>query len=158
MLRNLAAIHGGHHHVQQNQIRFELANGGQALGRPVFRANEISAASFEIQFQQARETFLVIDNQDFLFAHVVLQVLKKIVTITPPCGRFCISMVPPCSSMIFFTTVKPKPVPLPDGLVVKNGSKTFESFSSGMPVPVSSTSVTTSVSPTLNWTVSPSRT
>lgn len=56
-------------------------------------------------------------------------------------------MAPPCSSMIFRVTVKPRPVPCPVGFVVKKGSKTRESFSAGIPVPVSFTSATTTGSP-----------
>ena len=35
------------------------------------------------------------------------------------------------------------PMPIPSGLVVKNGSKTCESFSAAMPCPVSLTAIST---------------
>ena len=48
-------------------------------------------------------------------------------------------IVPPCSSTIPFTTVRPRPVPFPKSFVVKKGSNTFERISSGIPWPVSDT-------------------
>ena len=45
--------------------------------------------------------------------------------------------------MIFRDTDNPSPVPVPTGLVVKNGSNSLSSLSSGMPVPVSSICITT---------------
>ena len=52
--------------------------------------------------------------------------------------------------MIFRDTVSPKPVPLPAAFVVKNGSNTRPSLSTGTPVPVSSNSVTSTRSPARN--------
>jgi len=49
--------------------------------------------------------------------------------------------------MMVFDTVRPRPVPWPVGLVVKNGSNIFSSLSAGMPVPSSSISAATMRSP-----------
>ena len=40
-----------------------------------------------------------------------------------------------------YTMLSPRPVPLPGGLVVKNGSKTCSSTSGGMPQPLSLTAI-----------------
>ena len=55
-------------------------------------------------------------------------------------------IVPPWRSTIVFATLSPNPVPLPAGLVVKNGSKMRPTWSGGMPAP-SSRTVTVTVSP-----------
>ena len=56
-------------------------------------------------------------------------------------GWLSTAMAPSCFWMMPCTTLKPRPVPCPTGLVVKKGSKTLVSCSGGMPVPVSATSI-----------------
>ena len=41
-----------------------------------------------------------------------------------PCICGVMLMCPPCATMMLWLTARPKPVPLPPDLVVKNGSKT----------------------------------
>src|SRR5580765_4648259 len=48
-------------------------------------------------------------------------------------------MKPLCPLMTPSTVDRPSPVPLPNSLVVKNGSKILSITSAGMPLPVSST-------------------
>src|SRR5580658_6522237 len=48
-------------------------------------------------------------------------------------------MLPPLCFTIPYTVDSPSPVPLPIGLVVKNGSKTWESVAASIPCPVSLT-------------------
>ena len=49
------------------------------------------------------------------------------------------SMLPPWAVTIPCTTASPSPVPMPAGLVVKNGSKTRSSVAASIPLPVSLT-------------------
>src|SRR5262249_1158561 len=139
--------------VQQHQVRFELTRRLDGVFRPVFDAHFVLLGLLEVELEQRGEAFLVVNQQDaFLSAHVVsFACLKRRVTRTPPSGRLRMTMAPPCSSTIFFDTGRPSPVPSPAGLVVKNGSKIFARFSSGMPLPVSSTSAATTFSPTHRW-------
>ena len=57
-------------------------------------------------------------------------------TFVPAFTPLAIAIVPPFRSTNFFA--RGKPIPVPWGLVVKNGSKTRSRFSAGMPSPVSS--------------------
>ena len=52
-------------------------------------------------------------------------------------------MKPPDCLTMPNTVERPRPVPLPTSLVVKNGSKILSITSGGMPVPVSDTSIST---------------
>ena len=52
------------------------------------------------------------------------------------------AMAPPMLVTISWQTARPRPVPRPMGLVVKNGSKMRVRFSGGIPAPVSCTSMT----------------
>ena len=57
-----------------------------------------------------------------------------------PCpGVLSTVIAPPCSVMMPCTTARPKPVPSPTSLVVKNGSKMRSRTSGAMPCPVSRT-------------------
>jgi hypothetical protein len=57
-----------------------------------------------------------------------------------PCSRMlCTSMAPPASATMAYTNDRPRPVPRPTSLVVKNGSKMRESVAASMPDPLSST-------------------
>ena len=62
---------------------------------------------------------------------------RKNVTSVPRPGSLSIRSAPPAASAKPCAWLSPSPVPWPGGLVVKNGSKTRPSTSSGMPVPVS---------------------
>jgi len=55
------------------------------------------------------------------------------VTEVPSLGALLMAMEPPCSSMIFFTVARPRPVPA--RFVVKNGSNTLSTISAGIGAP-----------------------
>src|SRR5271156_3452217 len=57
--------------------------------------------------------------------------------VAPPLLLFSAQNRPPCASMIVRETGKPMPIPF--GLVVKKGSKTWASLSAGKALPVSLT-------------------
>src|SRR5262249_43651729 len=63
--------------------------------------------------------------------------------IAPPSARFSAYSRPPCWPTMPYETDRPRPLPSPGPLVVKNGSKMRESTCAAMPGPVSSTSITT---------------
>ena len=59
-------------------------------------------------------------------------------------GSVSTSKLPPCClTMMSKLSDRPRPVPSPAGLVVKNGSKIFARTASGMPVPLSRTRIST---------------
>ena len=63
-------------------------------------------------------------------------------TVVPCPGLLRMVAVPPDCLAKPYTWLKPRPVPLPTPLVVKNGSNTRGSVSGGMPAPVSVSSIT----------------
>lgn len=65
--------------------------------------------------------------------HQLLPTGRQMVKVVPCSGSLSTSIVPLCSSMMPFTTVRPKPVPFPNSLVVKNGSNTLAITSRGIP-------------------------
>ena len=62
--------------------------------------------------------------------------------LVPEPGSLLSRTVPPDCCAIPYTWLNPSPVPLPIGLVVKNGSNTRSSRCGGMPGPVSLTVIT----------------
>ena len=61
------------------------------------------------------------------------------VKVVPSPIRLSTPISPLCSLTMPYETDRPSPVPLPTGLVVKNGSKILLTTSGGMPLPVSAT-------------------
>src|SRR5688572_12601709 len=150
--RHFVADHSRHDDVQEHEVRAKLPGGAERIIRPVFNANFVLGPLFEVQFEEAGETNLIIHDQNaFLFHDNSCSALRVMVARAPPRAPAHNWIVPPCKSTICLLTGKPSPVPMPLGLVVKNGSNTRASFSAGMPVPVSSTSTTTTGSPALNF-------
>ena len=68
---------------------------------------------------------------------------SRIVTSVPLPSSLVTFTVPPAWCAKPCTCDRPSPVPLPTGLVVKNGSNTLSSTSGAMPVPVSATEIAT---------------
>src|SRR5439155_20639866 len=91
---------------------------------PVLHSDLVLAGFFKVELQQIGEAFFIIDQEDAFLCHYVCSrfALSMIVTRTPPVRRFLTSRLPPCNSIIFLETGRPSPVPMPVGLVVKNGS------------------------------------
>src|SRR5262245_37546738 len=58
---------------------------------------------------------------------------RRIVTLVPSPGALPMAIDPPCSSIIFFTVARPRPVPA--FFVVKNGSNTLSTISGGIGTP-----------------------
>ena len=75
--------------------------------------------------------------------------VRVIVNRVPLPGLLSTSIAPPTLSRILCTVESPRPVPLPFGLVVKNGSKIRSRTSVGIPLPLSSTIIRTQSSPQL---------
>src|SRR5207237_6267664 len=68
--------------------------------------------------------------------------------VAPSPGGLTTEIVPPCSLMIPYVMDRPRPVPLPTSLVVKNGSKIRGSSPGGIPAPVSVNATSTIADPT----------
>ena len=64
---------------------------------------------------------------------------SRVKTVRP--GSLSTARRPPCCSTMPYDTLRPRPVPSPTFLVVKNGSKTRGSTAGGMPGPLSATCV-----------------
>ena len=64
---------------------------------------------------------------------------NQMVNVVPSSSSVATSIAPPTSATIPWTSDKPRPVPAPTPLVVKNGSNTRSSTLGSMPVPVSRT-------------------
>src|ERR1700722_1460556 len=106
---------------------------------------------FEIVFQQIVDRFqnlrLIVHHEHSWFTH-----LRRHAVAPSELGIFKInsvhspvlenSMEPSCACMIPYEMARPRPVPCPTGLVVKNGSKILFLISSGIPFPVSRMRIT----------------
>src|SRR6266480_101577 len=68
--------------------------------------------------------------------------------VAPSPGVLATEIVPPCSLTIPYVMDKPRPVPFPTSLVVKNGSKIRRSSPDGIPCPVSTNAISTAAEPT----------
>src|SRR2546426_249731 len=68
--------------------------------------------------------------------------------VAPSPGVLATEIVPPCSLTIPYAMDKPRPVPFPTSLVVKNGSKIRRSSPDGIPCPVSTNAISTAAGPT----------
>src|SRR5256884_4004504 len=68
--------------------------------------------------------------------------------VAPSPGVLTTEIAPPCSLTIPYVMDKPRPVPFPTSLVVKNGSKIRRSSPDGIPCPVSTNAISTAVEPT----------
>src|SRR5207249_1161837 len=68
--------------------------------------------------------------------------------VAPSPGGLTTEIVPPCSCMIPYVMDRPRPVPLPTSLVVKNGSKIRRPSPGGIPFPVSAKATSTASEPT----------
>ena len=64
-------------------------------------------------------------------------------TVVPSPGVDDIPTVPPAAVAKPYTWLSPSPDPLPNSLVVKNGSNAWARVASSMPVPLSDTAITT---------------
>ncbi len=65
------------------------------------------------------------------------------VTVVPEPGVLRMRMLPPDWRTKPYTIASPRPLPWPNGLVVKNGSNSRGSSFASMPLPVSVTSICT---------------
>src|SRR5205807_5933578 len=68
--------------------------------------------------------------------------------VAPSPGGLTTEIVPPCSLTIPYVMDRPRPVPFPTSLVVKNGSKILCSRPGGMPGPESANATSTAAGPT----------
>src|SRR6185503_6246017 len=127
----------GEAEVQHEQV--EVAAGGET--QPLIAvAHELRVVPglVEPAAHILADCFVVLDDQDF---HATGRYTLKLLP-TPTCDST--SMRPRCSSKMPYATERPSPVPLPCGLVVKNGSKILERSSGEIPVPVSMNSIRSS--------------
>src|SRR5208282_2782727 len=130
---------------QQDQVGLKLARGGDGHRARIFRSHIIATRCLEVSLEHAGQSRFVVNHQNFLFCHnQPLFGMGNMMVATAPRipFRLAMLMVARCSSMIFRDTDSPSPVPVPTGFVVKKGSKSLSSLSSGMPLPVSSTTIT----------------
>src|SRR5213079_1818011 len=68
--------------------------------------------------------------------------------VAPSPGVLATEIVPPCSLTIPYVMDRPRPVPFPTSLVVKNGSKILCSRPGGIPGPESANATSTAAGPT----------
>src|SRR5262249_51243248 len=93
---------------------------------------------------------LVVDNQD-AYAHQVIPVVatgrergRRMVNSVNSPSWLSTSIEPPCCCVTMSQLIeRPRPVPSPVGLVVKNGWKSLSRNSGGIPVPLSLTRIST---------------
>src|SRR3989454_370256 len=102
------------------------------------------------RLQQSR---VVVDNENVQRCHgaeVSLSAGKGnwMRNVAPSPGVLTIEIVPPCSLTIPYVMDKPRPVPFPTSLVVKNGSKIRCSSPDGIPCPVSTNAISIVAEPT----------
>src|SRR2546421_11409600 len=66
---HVAPIQVWHHHIQEDDVRFEFACRHQAARSEVFLADKIGAGLFKVELEQTGDARLVIDNENFFGNH-----------------------------------------------------------------------------------------
>ena len=67
---HISAVHGGHNHVQQDQIRLELPSCRQGVSGSILFLDLEGAGFFQVQLHHACETGFIVDDQDSFFFHI----------------------------------------------------------------------------------------
>src|SRR6266568_1001147 len=131
------AVGIGHPDVEQDERRFGAAAIAARLARVLGQTYPVTLVLQDLG-EQLADADLVIDDQNLLRLrhHVLVPSRGKCrVTRAPRGRRFSIVTRPWCSSTIFLTMARPRPVPL--ALVVTYGSNAWRIISSGNPLPAS---------------------
>ena len=136
LLEQRDAVGVGHPDVEQHEV------GARALARRRARFARVLGQPHLVAFvaqdlrQQLADAHFVVDDQDLVHIGECIRVIRPLtcsaraplrsatlcVTRAPRGLTFAIVTAPPCSSTIFFTMARPRPVPF--GLLVTYGSKT----------------------------------
>jgi hypothetical protein len=114
-LQKRDAVGVRHPDVEQHQVRTSaLAQATRFAG--AFGKQHLVPLVGEDLGEQLADSDLVVDDQDLRHRYAALARGSRTLTDAPRLGRFSIATLPWCSSMIFFTIARPRPVPR--GLVV----------------------------------------
>src|SRR5690606_17747657 len=127
-------------HVRKGVSALELLQGLA----PVPGHGDLVTVIGERALDDEAQVVLVLHEQHVQRAHPASGTGRRITTVAPLPGELTSSTPPPDWDAKPNTWLRPRPLPLPTSLVVKNGSKTRVWFSAGMPGPVSLTSIHTS--------------
>src|SRR5207244_4312365 len=153
LAQDLDPLLARHLHVEDDDVVRALAQPRQRR-LPVAHALDLVALASQLAHEQLAQPALVIGDQH----------AERAAHSCPPCGygvscgcagttmrntlplpgRLWTSIRPPWSATMPCAMARPRPVPCPGGLVVKNGSKIRPRISSGTPGPSSSNSTSTS--------------
>src|SRR5205823_14461441 len=98
--------------------------------------------------QRLEQGWVVVDDEDAQRRHHGEARGRLMRNVAPSPGGLATEIVPPCSLMIPYVMDRPRPVPFPTSLVVKNGSKIRGSSPGGIPSPVSVNATSTIAGPT----------
>src|SRR6267142_2598466 len=149
------AVDDRHHQIRQEHIKYLGPQRPERL-LAVTKAHGFIALRNQGFDEDVLEFRLVINHQNSSyvtgrhnkFAAAPFAVAgNNIWTVVPRPISLSISIDPPCSSTMRRQMAIPSPVPLPSGLVVKNGSQIFSRCSGAMPSPVSANSMATASVP-----------
>src|SRR6266581_4589658 len=140
------AVHAGHAHVRHHHVERRLVHQLQGLG-PAFHEHHLPVGAHLAQhaLKALEDQRLIVHKKDaFLHAALLLDAPaccgmgRRMAKVVPLPTSVSNVMIPPClSATTEWAMARPWPVPLPTGLVVKNGSKIRSRTFSGIPAPVS---------------------
>ena len=68
---DIAANQSGHHDVEQNEVRVELACGFEGVLGPILDVDFVAAGLLEVEFEKAGEADFVVDQQDAYSVHII---------------------------------------------------------------------------------------
>src|SRR5690606_22150409 len=151
----------GHAQVEHDEFRRFCRDDRPGFGQPR-RLPHLVAARRERACQPLTQQLIVFDNQEERGAvhrsdlpapaaasvalsggRLVTSTGRRMVTVVPAPASEAIVSDPPSCSTVERATNRPRPVPSPCGLVVKNGSPARSRASGDIPAPWSSTVTTT---------------
>src|ERR671922_631414 len=146
LVQQREAVHPGHLDVADDRVVVDRADPVERGHRAVGRV-DVDVRHPELQRLRERleQRLVVVDEQDpGLVGHRIGASAGRspprgssILNVAPLPGFDANEISPPCSLTMLYVIERPRPVPEPTSLVVKNGSKTRDSTSGGIPGPVS---------------------
>src|SRR5436190_1207703 len=154
--QQLETVHARHPDIGDDRV---VVPGGDPLERRRGRVGRVYRDPIHSEperlgkrLQQSR---VVVDDEDVRRCHGADVYFvsgpasgRWIRNVAPSPGVLATEIVPPCSLTIPYVLDKPRPVPFPTSLVVKNGSKIRRSSPDGIPCPVSTNAISTAAEPT----------
>src|SRR5262249_8988206 len=145
LLEQREPVHDRHLDVAHDRVVVDLPDPLERVRRRL-RGVDLDPlrAEADRRRQRLEERDVVVDEQDPRLVHrsgssglSPPEAGTSTMNVAPPPGVGESEISPPCSLTMLYVIESPRPVPVPTSFVVKNGSKTREAMSAGIPGPVS---------------------